>query len=124
MAFLGALAPFAASAISSLVASQAPELAKMGSKLLAHGMKQSVPELLDKVKTLASSKEGRERILTKVGKYGGYGLRAGNEVLNLLNKNKILGEAATARHMETLGRIGGGLQSALGKLSKINKRFG
>lgn len=123
MAFLAALAPYAASAASSLLASSAPTIAKYGSKLLTHGLKQSVPELLAKVRNLSTSQAGREQILSKVGKLGNIGTRAGSEVLSLLNKNKILGQKETARHMSNLGKFSGGLQFALGKLSKINKRF-
>ena len=131
MAFLAALAPYAASAASSLLpyastalASSAPTLAKYGSKLLAHGVKQSVPELLAKVRQLSGTQAGREQILSKVGKLGNIGTRGGAEVLGLLNKANILGKKETARHMENIGKVSGGLQYALGKLSKINKRFG
>lgn len=124
MAFLAALAPYAVPAISSFLASQAPTIASLGSKILAHGVKQSVPELLSKVKNLAGSQAGRDKLLNVAGKLTGQGTNVAGEALGLLNKYKILGDAATARHQGTINKVKGGLQFALGKLSKINRRFG
>lgn len=124
MAFLGALAPYAASAASSLIASQAPHLAKLGSKILAHGAKRTVPEILNQVRTLAGSQAGREKLLRGAGKASTLGTQAAAEVFSLLHRNKILGQAETARHMGNIAKVSGGLQYALGKLSKLNRRFG
>ena len=120
---MAALIPLLGSLATRYLANHAPEIAAGGGKILQHGTSKTVPDLFRHLGKLAGTSEGRDKILAGAHTGIGKGANIAREGLGLLNRFGVLGNQATNRHAETVGRIAGGLQHTLGKLSKLKKRF-
>lgn len=124
LAALAPFAPYAKMAALSLGAELAPHATRAIQSAAKFGIKKSVPELLEFVKSLSQSQAGRDQLLNigrgatrQFGTIGGEGI-------GLLQRAGVFGHGKRAQYEKKLGNITSGLQQALGRLSKINKRFG
>jgi hypothetical protein len=78
---------------------------------------------MNKARGLAQSEQGRAALIRGASKASNVGYRAAGEALGGLHKLGFMGGKSYARAQDTLGRIHGGLQRAMGTTFKLNKQF-
>jgi hypothetical protein len=116
---MAALAPMAV----SLLASQAPTIARLGQQAAMAIGGKGVSDIIGGFKSALTSQSGRESLLRGAGKGIGLGSSAAKEVLGGLHSLNILGNRSYGRLTGGIDRFAGGAQRAMGKLFKINKKL-